>query len=140
MAHGLLRSEYDEPLAILRPSRLVDRGRNLPSRSEDSFRAGRVTSMSRRLVGERRSDAGYVLALFGAVGLVLFGCARPPAPEPKTPSPHNERLSEERKRPKDAPAPEERTAPSIVAPPPGYGNTIVHRREKAPDESRSKDR
>jgi hypothetical protein len=95
--------------------------------------------MSRRLEGERRSDSVYVVALFTAVGLVSFGCARAPAPEPKTPS-HDERLSEERKRPKDAPAPEERTAPSIVAPPPGYGNTVVHRREKAPDESRSKDR
>ena len=140
MAHGLLRSEYDGPLAILRPSRFVDRGRNLPSRSEASFRAGQVTSMSCWLAGQRRGDGVHVLALFGAIGLVSFGCARAAPPGPKAPSPHDERLSEERKRPKDAPAPEERTAPSIVAPPPGYGNTVVHRREKAPDESRSKDR
>jgi len=99
-----------------------------------------MTSLSWWLAGQRRGDSVRVLALFGVIGLVWFGCAPAAPPGPKTPSPNDKRLSEERNPPKDDPAPKEPTAPSIVAPPPGYGNTIVRRRKTAPDEPRSRDR
>ena len=109
-----------------------------PAGSESKLRSHEIVHAHLRICGRR--ELAPFIHRWGIIFLVCWvaciACAHGSS-EPKTPQPHDERVSEERKTPKtETRAPGDRVPPPVVAPPPGYGNKVVHRRDVSEEERR----